>query len=256
MKRRVYGALKVLSLFLVLGLVTSFFLTPEADAQITAQQRLMAKRAAKIDALRNLLETIYGVRITSDTIVRDFVTQSDVIRARLDELIQGAEEVDYVERPDGTAEVTVEIIVGRVEDVLGKRLYYNSETFRATGYGAPSGTVSAPSYSAPSADVIRAKGYGVEPNDPTMSFPEKALMAKRAAKLDAMRNLAEQVYGVRITSDSVVRDFVAQSDDMRGRVNTFIQGAKVVSERQMPDRSYEVEIEVELTPLRTIFSTR
>lgn len=255
MKERAYRVLKVWSLFLALGLVTSFIFAPKVDAENPAQQRLMAKRAAKVDALRNLLETVYGVRITSDTTVRDFVTQSDVIRARLDALIQGAEEVDYVEQPDGTAEVTVEVTVGRVEDILGRRLYYTYETFRATGYGAPSGEVSAPSY-APAGDLLRAKGYGIEPNDPTMSYPEKALMAKRAAKLDAMRNLTEQVYGVRITSDSVVRDFITQSDDIRGRVNTFIQGARVVSERQMPDGSYEVEIEVELTPLRRIFSTR
>ena len=140
MKERVYRVLKVLSLFLVLGFFASFFLTPEVNAQITAQQRLMAKRAAKVDALRNLLETVYGVRIDSSTIVRDFVTQSDVIRARLDAVIQGAQETDYIEQPDGTAEVTVEVTLGRVEDVLGRRIYYDRETFRATGYGAPSGS--------------------------------------------------------------------------------------------------------------------
>jgi hypothetical protein len=249
-------AIKVLSLLSALVIAASFVLTPTIYAENPAQQRLMAKRAAKVDALRNLLETIYGVQITSDTTVRDFVTQSDVIRARLDALIQGAEEIDYIEQPDGTVEVTVEITVGRVEDILGRGLIYTNETFRATGYGAPSGAVSSPPSYTPSGDLLRAKGYGIEPNDPTMSYPEKALMAKRAAKLDAMRNLTEQVYGVRITSDSVVRDFITQSDDIRGRVNTFIQGARVVSERQMPDGSYEVEIEVELTQLRTIFSTR
>ncbi len=103
---------------------------------------------------------------------------------------------------------------------------------------------------APAADFVRAKGYGIEPQDASMTSAEKALMAKRAAKVDALRNLAEQVRGVRITSDSYVRDFITQSDEIRARVNTFIQGAKVVSERQMPDGSYEVEVEAELEPLR------
>ncbi len=245
---------KTTAIFLVLLFFTSFVTLLDANAQITAQQRLMAKRAAKVDALRNLTEMIYGVRITSDTTVMDFVTQSDVIRARLDALIQGAQEVDYIERPDGTAEVTVELTLGSVEDILGRRLYYNYETFRATGYGAPSGSYTAPLYSPPTHDTLRAKGYGVEPNDPYMEPAEKSLMAKRAAKLDAIRNLTEQVYGVRITSDSVVRDFVTESDDMRARVNTFIQGARVISERRMPDGSYEVEVEVELAHLRTIFT--
>jgi hypothetical protein len=247
--------IKLLILFL---LITSFsILTTSSDslAGLTAQQRLKAKRAAKVDALRNLTEMIYGVRIDSRTTVRDFITQSDVVRTRLDVVIQGAREVDYLAHTDGTAEVTVEVTLGRVEDILGRRLYYDYETFRATGYGAPSGTV--PSYTPPpvsASDVVRAKGYGVEPNDPNMSPAEKTLMAKRAAKLDALRNLAEEVYGVRITSDTFVRDFVTQSDQMRSRVNEFIQGARVISERQMPDGSYEVEVAVDLDPIRNLFT--
>jgi len=242
--------LRTLSIFILL--FASAFST-YAYGEINAQQRLMAKRAAKVDALRNLTETIYGVRIDSHTTVRDFVAQSDTIRARMEALIQGAAEVDYIERPDGTAEVTVEITIGQVEDILGRRLYYNYQTFRATGYGAPSGSPQRASPSIPTGDILRAKGYGLEPKDPTMTATERTLLAKRAAKLDALRNLTEQVYGVRIKSDTYVRDFVTQSDEMRAKVNTFIQGARVISERQMPDGSYEVEVEVEVDPIRNIF---
>lgn len=253
MKRHFISIISISALLLCL--VSSFFSVPEANAQITSQQRLMAKRAAKVDALRNLLETVYGVRIDSKTTVQDFIAQSDVIRARLDSVIQGAREVDYVERPDGTAEVTVEVTLGRVEDVLGRRIYYDRQTFSATGYGAPSGSSSG--HSAPPAvsggDTIRAKGNGVEPNDPSMGDAERSLMAKRAAKLDALRNLLEQVHGVRIKSDTTVRDFVSQSDDMRARVNSFIQGARVVSERPLGDGSYEVEVEIDIEPLRRMF---
>ncbi len=245
--------LSIPGVFLFWILVLAAFSAGSAEAQPDPQKSLMAKRAAKADALRNLAETIYGVRVDSRTTVRDFVTQSDVVRTRLDTLIQGAREVDYVERSDGTAEVTVEISLAQVEDILGRSLPYDSQTFTATGYGAPSGTVAEPEPPAPAGDVVRAKGYGVGPKDPSMTDTEKSLMAKRAAKMDAMRNLAEEVRGVRITSDSYVRDFVTQSDEIRARLNTFIQGARVVSERQMPDGSYEVEVEVEMEPLKRIF---
>ena len=235
----------------VLVFIVSF--AADTGAQTDPQIRLMAKRAAKADALRNLAETIYGVRVDSRTTVRDFVTQSDVVRASLNSVIQGAREVDYVERPDGTAEVTVEISPGQVEDILGRRLSYDYQTFSATGYGAPSGSYAEPAPPVLAADVVRAKGYGVEPKDASLTYAEKSLMARRAAKVDALRNLAEQVKGVRITSDSYVRDFITQSDEMRARLNTFIQGARVVSERQMPDGSYEVEVEAEMEPLRRIF---
>jgi len=248
--------LKMSAFFLFFCFIASLVSASYVNAQTAPQQRLMAKRAAKVDALRNLLETVYGVRIDSSTTVRDFVTQSDVIRARLDSVIQGAQEIDYIERPDGTAEVTVEVTLGRVEDVLGRRIYYDRQTFRATGYGAPSGSPAGSSPPATGGDIVRAKGNGLEPNDPSMSGAERALMARRAAKLDALRNLLEQVYGVRIKSNTTVRDFVTQSDDMRARVNAFIQGARVVSERALGDGSYEAEVEIEIEPLRGMFITR
>ncbi|OHE56443.1 MAG: hypothetical protein A2Z47_05385 [Thermodesulfovibrio sp. RBG_19FT_COMBO_42_12] len=241
----------ILSVFLFMGVLWN-----NASAQNEAQQRLMAKRAARVDALRNLTEIIYGLQIDSQTTVRDFVTQSDLIRSRVSAVIQGAEETDYKELPDGTAEVTMEITLGDVEDILDMDIQYDGRTVQATGYGAPSGEVLKPSQPAYSSNSIRAIGSGLEPNDPNMSQTEKALMAKRAAKLDALRNLAEQVYGVRITSDSYVRDFVLQSDDTRSRVNTFIQGARVVSEQQMPDGSYQVEVELDIEPLRDILGIR
>lgn len=238
----------IFAVFLMIGVFID-----DTSAQNDAQKRLMARRAAKVDALRNLTETIYGLQIDSQTTVRDFVTQSDLIRSRVSAVIQGAQEIDYRELPDGTAEVTMEITLGPVEDIMGRRIRYDRHTVQATGYGAPSGETAVPSQPAySSSSSIKAKGSGVEPNDPSMSPAEKALMAKRAAKLDALRNLAEEVYGVKITSDSYVRDFVLQSDDTRSRVNTFIQGARVVSEQKMPDGSYQVEVELDTEPLRGI----
>ncbi len=250
----------VAALFLCAAAVLLFsaVLPGSAGAELTAQQRLMAKRAAKADALRNLAEMVYGVQINSKTKVKDFITESDTIRARLATVIQGAREVDYVQKPDGTAEVTVEITLGRVEDILGRRLLYDGQVFTATGYGAPSGGEPAQAYEppppAPVNDVVRAKGNGVEPSDPSMSRAEKALLGKRAAKIDALRNLLEEVYGVRIKSNTTVRDFVTERDEMKARVNAFVQGARVVSERALGDGSYEVEVEVELAPLMRMFN--
>lgn len=254
MKYKTDVTLKGLALILAISFIASFTLVRDVNAEGEAQRRLMARRAAKVDALRNLTEQVYGVRIDSHTLVRDFVTQSDTIRAKLDAVIQGAKEIDYIEKPDGTAEVTVEITLDRVRDILGRRLDYDYQVFTAIGYGAPSGAASG--YSAPvsAAGMIRSKGNGVEPNDPSMRGAERSLMAKRAAKLDALRNLTEQIYGLRISSNSYVRNFVTESDDMRARVSAFIQGARVVSEKQLPDGSYEVEVEIDSAPIISIFA--
>jgi len=43
--------------------------------------RPMAIRAAKIVALRNILETVNGIRVDSNTVVKDFAVQSDTIQS-------------------------------------------------------------------------------------------------------------------------------------------------------------------------------
>jgi len=56
---------------------------PNPDAPNIAAARLGAERAAKADALRNILETVKGVRIDSETLVVNAMTQNDVIRTRV-----------------------------------------------------------------------------------------------------------------------------------------------------------------------------
>lgn len=92
---------------------------------------------------------------------------------------------------------------------------------------------------------IKAKGGGVPP--PTaINQAQARLMAERAAKLDAYRNLLEQAYGVTIHSNTSVRDFVTQSDTIHARVEAYIRGAKVIDTRYLNDGSVEIEIELTL----------
>jgi hypothetical protein len=55
-------------------------------------------------------------------------------------------------------------------------------------------------------------------------------MARRGAKLDAMRNLLEQVLGLRIDSQTEVRDMVAESDRINAETSGLIKGFQVVNE--------------------------
>ncbi|MFP4474135.1 MAG: LPP20 family lipoprotein [Desulfatibacillaceae bacterium] len=71
------------------------------------QARPMALRAARLDAYRNLLEVTNGVRITSETTVRDFATESDVIRSQVEGMVKGAQVVNREYMSDGTVEVTI-----------------------------------------------------------------------------------------------------------------------------------------------------
>ena len=72
-------------------------------------------------------------------------------------------------------------------------------------------------------------------------------LAFRAAKGDAMRNLLEQIQSTQITSDTKIKDMMAENDTIRIQINSSLRGARVVNKKQMPDGSVEVEMEVELT---------
>lgn len=67
--------------------------------------RPMALRAAKADALRNLLELAKGVQVDSTTTIRDFTVESDIINTQVNGLVQGAMVVDQQYMSDGTVEV-------------------------------------------------------------------------------------------------------------------------------------------------------
>jgi hypothetical protein len=74
-----------------------------------SQAQLMATRGAIVVAQRNLLETIQGVRIVSETTVKDFITEGDYVYSRLDGICKGAEMLGEPVIKNGIVEVTMQI---------------------------------------------------------------------------------------------------------------------------------------------------
>ena len=97
------------------------------------------------------------------------------------------------------------------------------------------------------AQKVQATGYGNIGNFSQYTSGQAKLMAIRAAKVDAYRNLAEQVHGVRVWGNTAVSAFVAQNDVIRTFVDSFIQGARVVNVTPAGDGNYEATVELELT---------
>jgi hypothetical protein len=64
--------------------------------------RLMACRAAVIDAQRNLLESIQGVRVEGATVVAQMMVESDIIKTSVDGLLRGARVVKREPQDDGS----------------------------------------------------------------------------------------------------------------------------------------------------------
>ena len=76
-----------------------------------AQLRPLAKRAAMLDAYRNLLETTKGVKLDSSTTVEDFTVTQDVIKTQVEGIVKGARifKEGYEPQPDGSILATIEM---------------------------------------------------------------------------------------------------------------------------------------------------
>lgn len=225
---------------------------PEIWRQAGPQARLMAVRAARVDAIRKLAERLKGLRLTSRTQVQDFVAESDVIRTELSTQMQtvGQETDVYLHHNELIAEVTLSIPTTQVITTI-KRLhsrYYEGDDieghdieevvkrvvkkdFAATGMGVPPekylrryqqrAQVTLPDWSM---EQITATGMGTDPDYDT---PQGRLRAARAAEVDAKRKLVERIHGLRVRSETSVRDFATEYDHVATLMDAFIVDAVV-----------------------------
>ena len=90
---------------------------------------------------------------------------------------------------------------------------------------------------------VIATGIGLPPeNMGSRGTP----LARRAAIVDAYRNLAETIQGVQVDSDTLMQDLVIQSDTVRAQVSALVKGAKILEEGTNADGSYFVRMSVPL----------
>ncbi len=90
---------------------------------------------------------------------------------------------------------------------------------------------------------ISATGYGAPPKS---YYPDgqRRLMALRAAKLDALRSLAERINGIRIWGGTTIGNMVVEKDRYRAILDAYVRGATVVSVSPIDDGNYEAVVEI------------
>ena len=96
----------------------------EAGRFPDSQAKLLARRAATVDAQRNLLEIINGVRVTAGTTVKDMVVESDIIGSRVKGLLRGAFETNSevsMEEGSWVAQITLSICLNQSDDKCRNR---------------------------------------------------------------------------------------------------------------------------------------
>jgi hypothetical protein len=140
---------------------------PPSFSSNAAQARAMSERAAFVVALRNLLETVKGVRVDSESVVENYMVKSDVIKTRVDGIVKGARIVKTKYLSDGSVEVQVAMpLRGALMDVV------IPETFGSPG-GAATPLPPSPAPVKPSQPVLPAPQKPAEPAKPAPVKPQQ-----------------------------------------------------------------------------------
>ncbi|ELV8762007.1 flagellar assembly lipoprotein FlgP [Vibrio fluvialis] len=90
-------------------------------------------------------------------------------------------------------------------------------------------------------DWLTAVGYASISEQKGRDDEEKQVRAMRASKIDAYRELAEQVYGMRVSGRAELQDQRLGTELTSGAVDGVIRGAEVVRSYKVGD-SYVTEL--------------
>jgi hypothetical protein len=212
---------------------------PEIWQKAGPQARLEAEKAAEIDGDRQLVERIFGLNVDGETRVGDLALVDDVVKGVSRACLVGATSVGDAEfLEDGRVQVVRAVKVRELVDSLnqvikGKRL--DSGAFEKTSENTVFKRQS-------NEKVIEVLGNSALPG----SEGHAKVMAKRAAELDAYRKLAGRIMGTKISSDSTVRDFCLEHDELIAALSHAIKGAKTSEIKFQSDGSCEVTMQMKM----------
>lgn len=92
--------------------------------------------------------------------------------------------------------------------------------------------------------TIKVTGVGSPPD--RGEAVQKRLMAERMATADAFKQLEKIIAEIRVNSETLVRDYTSESENLKTYVNALIKGAQKMDQRYLDDGSIEVDLTVKL----------
>lgn len=98
---------------------------------------------------------------------------------------------------------------------------------------------------APASRGVIGRGFAQVSGQPGRTLGERRLLAVRAARLEALRDLAEQVRGIELDAETVVDDAVVRDDRLSASIDTTLRGARTVSIQPRGEDGYEVVMELD-----------
>ena len=97
---------------------------------------IKALRAAELDGYKNLVKTVVGFTLESQTTVENYMLSSDVVKVKVMATTYLADLVDYGWDGEGNAFVKFKVNVKDIEELLGAKIPGASDFIEVEGHGA------------------------------------------------------------------------------------------------------------------------
>lgn len=101
--------------------------------------------------------------------------------------------------------------------------------------------------------VIKAVGYAPISAQPGEKDSIKMLMAIKASKLDAYRELTEQVYGQKIGGNQSLANLVMADTNLKATVQGIIRGAEIVKSYPVGEDTYATELSLDFKKVYDLY---
>ncbi len=97
---------------------------------------LRALRAAELDGYKNLVKTVVGFTLESNTTVENYILTSDIVKVKVMATTYLADLVDYGWDEEGNAFVKFRVTKKDIEDILGASIPGVDDVIEVEGHGA------------------------------------------------------------------------------------------------------------------------
>ena len=101
--------------------------------------------------------------------------------------------------------------------------------------------------------VLNAVGYAPISAQRGADDSARMLMALKASKLDAYRELTEQVYGQKVDGRQTLANLVLTNTQLESSVEGVIRGARVVKSYPVGEDTYATEVELDFKRVYDIY---
>lgn len=186
-----------IKIFICLVVCVTFF----APSVWAGNKKMMAIMAAKNDAMRGLTEQVYGLKVRSSEEVKNMTADSYVGKtdSKTSATLSGIKITDVVyDSQKDIAKATATMTANEIVNIDGSNVALNGKVFKHVGFGTSSSQNAGP------------------------------LKALRAAQIDAYKQLAQQIAGFTLESQTSVENYMLKSDLIQTKVQASLALSEIV----------------------------